>query len=212
MNVVDLNPKERNYVVLFLIIPGLNNVSQGCSMLIGRMIQEALDTALTARGLLAAAAPAVPYIFSAMRREHPIPSDPGESTTPQPPPRIHPSPGLDAGRRFVEDVTQRLYGGSPLAFVTHEDRLYFGIQVADLESGQETVEAEVKRLGFLELAEIGYYDSVNNLIGAWNPAKAAMSITPHCVEVLQSAGLLPEHSSTTQFESPAPVPAILCAG
>jgi hypothetical protein len=174
-----------------MIVPGLNAVSSGCTMLIGRMLQEVLDDSLAANNLLVANSAASRHVLAAMRRSR-LTGIGAENFTTQPAPaRVQAPKGLGAGRRFVEDVARRLYAGALPSFVSHEDRLYFGFRVSDLKAGQRVVEAEMKRLGFAELSEIGHYDNAAKVGKTFHPRKTPLALTPHCVEVLQCAGLVP---------------------
>jgi hypothetical protein len=48
----EIRQDTESYVVLFLVIPGMNNVAAGCKMLIGRLVQETIQRALGSRELL----------------------------------------------------------------------------------------------------------------------------------------------------------------
>jgi hypothetical protein len=60
-----------------------------------------------------------------------------------------------------------------------------------IESGLSAVQAEIKRPGFLQLAEIGHYDAKAGVCRMHHPRQSATPLSLHCVEVLKNAGLLP---------------------
>ena len=164
------------HVVLFLIIPGMNDVPAGCAMLVGRLLQESIDRDLASKDLLMAESRSAGSLMAALEKEMTAQRLAAPRT---------------AGLEFIKDVAERLYGGPLLSFVRHEDQFYFVFSVSDLETGLSAVKAEIKRLGFLQLAEIGHYDSETRVCRMHHPKQSATPLTLHCVEVLKEAGLLP---------------------
>ena len=183
-------------VVLFLIIPGLDKVAAGCAMLIGRLLQETMERALESENLLMDAPPSSRSIVAAMQKETATRLNKikaRELKAQQAAAHCAETMnGLMASSRFIEDVAERLYGEPLLSFVKNKDQLYFGLSVSDLEAGLPVVAAELKRLGFLELAEIGRYDPVEKVCRTYHPKNSATPLMHHCVEVLRGAGLMPQ--------------------
>jgi hypothetical protein len=184
MNMTSVKSSQvaNDYVVVFLVIPGLNNVAVGCAMLIARLLQETIERANAWNAALLAESVSFQSTTAAMhdyadgdlnRIDHISCASRSES--------------IDtdiASRNFTGDVVERLYGAAPLSFVRHVDQIYFAFPVSDVEAGLSAVEAEVKRIGFSELAEISHY-SVHS-----KNSNAGLAL--HCADVLKRAGLLPE--------------------
>jgi len=192
-------PLATGYVMVLLIIPGLDHVSVGCAMLLGRLLQETVDCTLTCKGLFFAE----PTYFrskvaklqkATIARLKGIKATQMEASplTTAPAPDFESFSGLGASSRFIEDVAERVYGGPLISFVRNQDRFYFGFSVSNLEAGLPAVEAEIKRLGFLQLAEIGHYDAVDKVCRTYHPRNPATAVMTHCAEVLRGAGLLPQ--------------------
>ncbi len=185
-------PRETSagYVVLFLTIPGLGRMAAECAMLIGRLLQETIDGDLAGKDLLVDGPPSSRSIMAAMQKDTAARLKEIKTQVRGSIPEA--GDGSTASRRFIEDVAERLYGDEPLlSFVRHEDHFYFEFHVSDFRAGQAAVAAEMKRLGFLELAEIGHYDPEDKVCRTHHPKNPNTSVTPHCVEVLKAAGLLP---------------------
>jgi hypothetical protein len=184
--------------MLLLVLPGFDQMSVGCAMLIGRLLQEEMDRALAGKGLLFPESPEFQASVAALQkttaaRLKELKAAKMKTPTPAAPPALSAESvnGLDASTRFIQDVAERMYGGSLISFVRDGDRIYFGFSVSDLEAGLPVVEAELKRLGFLELAEIGHYDSLDNVCRTYHPKGPAAPAMSHCADVLRSAGLVP---------------------
>jgi hypothetical protein len=187
------------YVMLLLIIPGLDHVSVGCAMLMGRLLQETMDGALAGKGLLLAepsyfrskVADLQKATIARLKEMKAVPLNAQPAAAMHALSSISPD-ATSASSRFIEDVAERVYGGSLVSFVRNQDRFYFGFSVSDLEGGLPAVEAEVKRLGFLELAEIGHYDAADKVCRTYYPRNPATAVMSHCAGVLREAGLLPQ--------------------
>lgn len=174
------------YIVVFLSFPGFGQVKVA-SGLIGRLIQETIDRALESNGLLLPALPLPPEMEASIQKSNEalrkiqatIPTMPNV-------------PIVDA------DAIERLIGTPPVTFALNGDNLFLRFLVADPALALLVVESEIKRIGFLGMAEIGHYDTADNVCRTYYPKNSATRLAEHCLLVLKGAGLLPGQNPPLQ--------------
>jgi len=143
-------------------------------------IQETIDRALESKGLLLPGLEPPPEIV-ALNRDIAAMIDRLKNG----------QRGLSLPGMLGLDAISRVAGPPALKFVIHAGRILFVVVVSDPALALPIVEAELRRIGFVGVAEIGHYDTIDNVCRTYYPASSATPLSIHCLEVLKGSGLLP---------------------
>jgi hypothetical protein len=201
MNAINITPEPTESprppeCILFSFAMSGAKLNHPTHELIARLFQETLERPLEAEGLIYELSwpPVLKDMGTHLDRMTQVGKAAMESVESSELEKI----SLEAIDRSFKEQNVRLFSGRPWSVHPIGGTIAGVLFVTDAMRAFPIIEAELKRLAFLEWAQIGSYDAGNNIIHSYFPKNTKLHFGAHLFNTLKQFGIIPPSPPTLQ--------------